>query len=191
MSGEKVRPHSRSEPPGGWTRESLDTIFFGSLIEGVSNFTDKVFASYLEPAKENPLSPLPPLRRQSRTLSGSLLPFPDLSVKMGEDRCSRCHRFKKNPPTTEVSHVGSKGESLCKLDYHPEPFDYVDETGNACAHSYSEKIVEENALGDKVASQALEMQQLKFELLEMKRQQLLLLLLLKPLPQQPSPSQVP
>ena len=106
-----MRRNSRKEPPEGWTQDALERYFFGSQLEAASHLANNICKSYLDPKAGNPLSPLPP-PRQSRLRSETDPRILDSSFKMGVDRCTRCHRYKKNSPTPDVSHVGSKGESL-------------------------------------------------------------------------------
>ena len=101
------------------------------------------------------------------------------------DRCSVCHRYKKNAPSSELSHAGSKGESCCKLDHFPAPCDFVDEEGSHCAYveteSESNRISGTNdntGVKETLAAQALEMGQLKSDLADIKR----MLMASRPLP---------
>ena len=185
FTGEKVKRNSRKPPPEGWTEEALDRYFFGSQLEAASHLANNVFKAYLDPEANNPLSPLPPKRQprvsftpKSRLFSETDPRFLDFR-KMGEDRCTRCHRYKKNAPTSDVSHVGSKGESQCKLDHYPAPCDFIDDDGTLCDHS-SEKQPSETGLDsaddlhkremeDRLSQQALQMEKLQCDLAEMRR----------------------
>ena len=160
-SGEKVRRNTRKQPPEGWTPEALDRYFFGSKTEAASHLANNICKAYLDPEAGNPLSPLPP-QRQSRLLSETNPRFLDSSAKMVDDRCTRCHRYKKNAPSVDLSHVGSKGESQCKLDHYPLPCDYVDDDGKPCDHIETENVVDKVEavknieMEDKLAQQAFE-----------------------------------
>ena len=90
--------------------------------------------SYLDPLRNNPLSPLPTLAGKSRKrLHTETNPFfLDKSSKMTGDRCTRCHRYKKDPPDVDLGHDGSQAESKCRLEHHPFPCDFFDEEGAAC-----------------------------------------------------------
>ena len=95
---------------------------------------------------------------------------------MVADRCSRCHRYKKNAPTADVSHVGSKGESQCKLNHFPAPCDFLDDDGAACDYTEGnenyldqDEVIEKNKLEDKLTEQAVKMDQLQNDMAEMKR----------------------
>ena len=97
-----------------------------------------VCKSYLDPVRDNPLSPIPcQTSKQRYRLHTDTDPlFLDFPTKMRENRYTRCHRYKKDPPSIDVSHIGSQAESKCKLDHHPSPCDYISEDGSACvAHS--------------------------------------------------------
>ena len=90
--------------------------------------------AYIDPSKNNPLSPLPSqLQNQHREhhqyrLQSDTNPyFLDNLVGMKETRCSRCHRFKKDPPNPDLGHEGSHTESKCKLAHHPFPCDFIDD----------------------------------------------------------------
>ena len=126
---------------------------------------------------------------------------------MVADRCSRCHRYKKNAPTADVCHVGSKGESQCKLNHFPAPCDFLDDDGAACDYTEGEEnfhdqdeVIEKNKLEDKLTEQAVKMDQLQNDMAEMKRllmatrlPQSLEAWLSQPLPRaaQPPPSRSP
>ena len=71
-------------------------------------------------------------KKKRRLRSDTNPEFPDMPAKMPDERCSRCHRYRKNAPTPDVSHVGSAAESRCKLDHHPAPCDFWDEEGSPC-----------------------------------------------------------
>lgn len=98
---------------------------------------------------------------------------------MAGDRCSKCHRYKKDPPTPEIGHDGSHAESKCHLDHHPFPCDFVDSESNPCtAQATLEKEMEasrqvEDAkraeeMENKLTSQSSEMEELKNQMLEMR-----------------------
>ena len=92
-------------------------------------------------------------------------------AKMRDNRCSKCHRYKKDPPSPELGHEGCHAGSKCKLDHHPDPCDYEDEAGNACVpsdNSASDEAVSKEIEG-KISAQSLELDQLRAEMLEMKR----------------------
>ena len=141
--------------------------------------TNNICEAYLDPEAGNPLSPLPP-KRQSRLISLTDPKFLDYSIEMVEDRCTRCHRYKKNAPSPDVSHVGSKGESQCKLDHYPAPCDYIEEDGRVCEHTEETQTDQTNVkeqeesshraeMQGKLDNQSQQMDQLKSELAEMKR----------------------
>ena len=95
---------------------------------------------------------------------------------MPEDRCSRCHRYKKNAPSPELSHVGSQGESKCKLDHHPSPCDYTDENGEVCNAESNETIDDEPAtkenvrqMEEKFSQQSLDLDRMRSEMEEMRK----------------------
>ena len=91
--------------------------------------------------------------------------------EMRDNRCSKCHRYKKDPPTPELGHEGCHAESKCKLDHHPAPCDYVDDAGNACVpidNPASDDAVSKEIEG-KISAQSLELDQLRAEMLEMRR----------------------
>ena len=92
-------------------------------------------------------------------------------TKMRDNRCSKCHRYKKDPPSPELGHDGCHAESKCKLDHHPAPCDYVDDAGNTCVPSVN--TASENAgaqeIEGKISAQSLELEQLRAEMLEMRR----------------------
>ena len=128
---------------------------------------DCIVAGFLDPLAANPVTPL-----QSPTSpAGSQILFPKMSPV---DRCSVCHRYKKNAPNPELNHAGSKGESKCKLDHFPSPCDFTDEDGNPCAFVESEntntdEIDVNTQVQNTLAVQALEMSSLKTDLAEIKR----------------------
>ena len=98
---------------------------------------------------------------------------------MPEDRCSKCHRYKKNSPSPDISHAGSAAESKCKLDHHPTPCDFLDEDGNPCTVTpdgdtrADEETLEaarrSKEMEDKFTSQSLEMEQLRAEMIEVRK----------------------
>ena len=79
--------------------------------------------------------------------------------------------YKKDPPSPELGHDGCHTESKGKLDHHPAPCDYVDEAGNTCVPS--DNTVSENAaakeIEGKISAQSLELEQLRAEMLDMRR----------------------
>ena len=160
LSWDPTKPSSRKKPQGDWTYQALDRFFGGSLTEAASHLTTNVCNSYLDPANNNPLSPVPrPTRsRQYRLPTETNPQFLDSPEKMRENRCSRCHRYKKDPPSSDVGHEGSQGESKCKLDHHPPPCDYLDEDGAHCtAHTSGDD--DSAALGQEAAAKAMEMEE--------------------------------
>ena len=102
---------------------------------------------------------------------------------MRDTRCSRCHRFKKDPPTAAVGHDGSPAESRCKLDHHPFPCDFLEEDGSPCnAHASggggggittTDNPAMDAALASEITgkftAQNLEMERLKSEMMEMRQ----------------------
>ena len=83
---------------------------------------------------------------------------------MRDNRCSKCHRYKKDPPTPDLSHDGSHAGSKCKLDHHPSPCDYEDEAGNVCVPTDSLEPGEDSIAKEiegKFSAQSLELDQLK------------------------------
>ena len=145
----------------------MDKLFFSSVTEGASHYVDCLFAGYLDPEADNPLTPLSsPTKLQESSL--------DISLNMSpNDRCSVCHRYKKNAPNPDLNHAGSKGESKCKLDHFPSPCDFVDDDGNPCAYVESETNEDETDVNtqvqNKLAAQAVEMSTLKSDLADIKR----------------------
>ena len=91
---------------------------------------------------------------------------------MRDNRCSKCHRYKKDPPTPDLSHDGSHAGSKCKLDHHPSPCDYEDEAGNVCVPTDSLEPGEDSIAKEiegKFSAQSLELDQLRTEILDMRR----------------------
>ena len=181
LSWDPTKPSSRRKPQKGWTYQALDRFFGGSLTEAASHLTTNVCNSYLDPAKNNPLSPVPRLTRsrQYRLATDTNPQFLDSPEKMRENRCSRCHRYKKDSPCPDVGHEGSQGESKCKLDHHPPPCDYLEEDGSPCtAHTSGDSnaaaIAQDAAakameMEGKFTAQTQEMIQLRAEMSEMRQ----------------------
>ena len=109
----------------------------------------------------------------SRAVSASNL---SASSTMRENRCSRCHRYKRDPPSPDLGHEGSHAESKCRLDHHPLPCDHVDESGAPCSYVLNfdsnappEGAVDTGILEDKLTAQSLEMNQIKADMLNMRQ----------------------
>ena len=95
---------------------------------------------------------------------------------MRENRCTRCHRYKKDPPSSDLGHEGSHAESKCRLDHHPSPCDHVDENGALCSYvpntvpgAQGESAGNTGDMEDKLTAQSLEMNQLKADMLNMRQ----------------------
>ena len=169
------------KPRGGWTYAALNKVFGGSNTEAASYLATNICKAYFDPSRNNHPSPLPrfSVQKKRRLRSDTNPEFLDSPLKMPEDRCSRCHRYKKNSPTPDVSHVGSAAESKCKLDHHPAPCDFLDDEGGPCtAVDGGISAVEEEALETakkskeleaKFSSQEIELQQMKAEMQEMRK----------------------
>jgi hypothetical protein len=155
--------------------------FCRSHSEAFSHFKTEVAKKELGPVKNSLLLPLPDLTRTPQT-RGRLFSidtnplFLDSPVNMPEDRCSRCHRYKKNAPSPELSHVGSQGESKCKLDHYPSPCDYTDENGEVCNAESNETIDDEPAtkenvrqMEEKFSQQSLDLDRMRSEMEEMRK----------------------
>ena len=160
--------------------------FGGSLTEAASHLATNVCNSYLDPIKNNPLSPIPPLagKRRSRLTTDTNPHFLDTPPKMAGDRCSRCHRYKKDPPTVDVGHDGSQAESKCRLAHHPFPCDFVDGDGDACTAEASTEGDEEaerhaqlaaaaakkaNDMENQLEKQSSQMEEMKRQMHEMRQ----------------------
>ena len=96
---------------------------------------------------------------------------------MVENRCSRCHRFKKDPPSPELGHDGSQAESKCKLEHHPFPCNFIETDDTVCEFHTNEHFEDTNATANaakaadiegKFHAQSLELGQMKAEMLEMR-----------------------
>ena len=176
LSGDPTTPSSRKRDPKEWTYSALNNYFGGSLTEAASHLATNVCNSYLDPARNNPLSPLPTVKKR-RLYTETNPNFLDPSGKMVENRCSRCHRYKKDAPSTDVGHEGSHAESKCKLKHHPFPCDYIDGDDNVCEiHTdegdndpAAEAAALTNEFEGKFDAQSKELHQLKLDMLEMRR----------------------
>ena len=170
---------SPSRSPTVFSYEDLDDYFEGSKNDAAAYILNNVCIAYLDPAKNSPLSPLPSQHRQhhQHRLQSDTNPFfLDNFVEMRDNRCSKCHRFKKDPPSPDLGHEGSHTESKCKLAHHPFPCDFIDGDDNIC--EFHSDDGEENTqnyellakdFGDKLGVQNQELDQLKAEMLEMRR----------------------
>ena len=151
------------------------------MTEAASHLATNVCKSYLDPLKNNPLSPLPlHTKRRSRFNTDTDPCFLDPTKEMTGDRCSRCHRYKRDPPTSETGHDGSQAESKCRLEHHPFPCDFVDGDGVACSvQADSEKAAEVERkteaarktedLEVKLGSQSKELDEMKRQMDEMRQ----------------------
>ena len=131
--------------------------------------------TYLDPNKNNPLSPIPSCgNTRTYRLNTDTNPFfLESPVKMST-RCSRCHRYKKAAPSPELGHDGSQAESKCRLDHHPCPCDYVDDNGDGCNFNFEKVTATSEAdsrayLESQMSAQAAEMRDLKGEMAELRR----------------------
>ena len=95
---------------------------------------------------------------------------------MRENRCSRCHRYKKDPPSPDLGHEGSHAESKCRLDHHPSPCDHLDEGGAPCSYLSDsdpnaplDGAPDARVFEDKLTAQSLEMDQLRADMLNMRQ----------------------
>ena len=145
LSWDPTAPLSNRRPQSEWSYEELDRFFGGSITEAASHLATNICNSYLDPSKANPLSPLPHSRRPQRLHTDTDPLFLDLDLKMVENRCSRCHRFKKDPPSPELGHDGSQAESKCKLEHHPFPCNFIETDDTVCEFHTNEHFEDTNA----------------------------------------------
>ena len=180
LSGDPITPSCRRKrTPKDWSYKALNRYFGGSLTEAASHLANNVCNSYLDPARNNPLSPLPRLSRRQHRLQTDTNPyFLDSPIKMVENRCSRCHRYKKDAPSADLGHDGSQAESKCKLEHHPFPCDFIDVDGNVCEIHADEGPADKGApdyndlakeFEGKFNAQSTELDQLRSCMLEMKK----------------------
>ena len=178
LSGDPVTPSLR--PKNEWTYKELNDYFGGSLTEAASYLANNVCNTYLDPANNNPLSPLPRQHRQFRLHTETNPHFLDSPLKMVDNRCSRCHRYKKDAPSPDLGHDGSQAESKCKLAHHQFPCDYIDVDDNVCEfHTDEGAAGNDQTAGDAAAlgkeferkfnDQSHELGQLRSDMKEMSR----------------------
>ena len=132
--------------PKNWTHEEG---YFETKTEAADYILDYVCNSYLDPTENNPLVPLPAVSLRYNRLESDTDPFfLDFPFKMVENRCSRCHRYKKDPPSPDLGHEGSQAESKCKLEHHPFPCDHIGEDDKVCEFHVDEGDEREHAAAD-------------------------------------------
>ena len=180
LSGDPVTPSLHKRPHNKWSYKELNDYFGGSLTEAASHLASNVCNTYLDPANNNPLSPLPRHPRRLRLHTETNPHFLDLPLKMVDNRCTRCHRYKKDAPSPDLGHDGSQAESKCKLEHHQFPCDYIDGDDNVCEFHTDEGAADKDqAVGEAAALakeferkfnvQSQELGQMRSEMMEMSR----------------------